>query len=65
MKNFGIRLKMLRESRRLTLEQLAKELNCAIYGLSLWEKSKRTLSLQMLIDLAKYFNVTVDYLIGL
>lgn len=65
MKNFGIRLKNLRESRGLTLEQLAKELNCAIYGLSLWEKDRQTLSLGSLIKLAKYFNVTVDYLIGL
>ena len=65
MKNFGIRLKKLRESRGLSVEQLAQELNCPIYCLILWEKDRQTLSLGSLIKLAQYFNVSIDYLIGL
>ena len=65
MKNFGIRLKKLRESRGLGVEQLAQELNWPIYCLILWEKDRQTLSLVSLIQLAQYFNVSIDYLIGL
>ena len=65
MENFGIILKNLREKRGLTLEQLAKDICIDKFALSLWEKDKKVLSLSKLIKLAKYFEVSMDYLLGL
>lgn len=65
MKNFGIRLKKLREERGLAVEKLANELKLTAFSILMWEKDKRVFSLKVLIKLAKYFNVTIDYLLGL
>ena len=65
MKNFGSRLTKLRKDRGLSLEQLAKELKFTKISLSLWENNQKALSINNLIKIAKYFNVSVDYLLGL
>ncbi len=65
MKNFGIRLKKLREERGLTVEMLANELKLTDFSILMWEKDKRVFNLKVLIKLAKYFNVSIDYLLGL
>ena len=65
MKNFGKRLTKLRKSNGLSLEELAKELSLTIICLDYWEKNKQTLTINNLIKIAKYFNVSVDYLLGL
>ena len=64
---FAERLKELREEKGLTQSQLANELDCQITrsAIGLWEKGKRTPSLEAAIVLAIYFNVTLDYLAGL
>ena len=65
MKTFGIRLKKLRESRGITLKELANCVKIDEFALIMWEKSKKVLNLDRLIKLAQYFNVTIDYLVGL
>lgn len=65
MKNFGKRLTKLREDRGLSLKDLANELKLTIICLDYWEKDKLTLSINNIIKMAKYFNVSVDYLLGL
>ena len=65
MKNFGLRLKKLRESRGITLKELANCVEIDEFALIMWEKSKKVLNLDRLIKLAQYFNVTIDYLVGL
>ena len=65
MKNFGIRLKRLREKRGLSIEALGKIANCHYCMVRDWENGKRTLTVSKLINLAQYFGVSIDYLVGL
>ena len=64
---FGERLKELRESKKLTQEELAKILNLSQSSIAYYESSKKPKqpSQRTLIKIAKYFNVTLDYLLGL
>lgn len=61
---FCERLRLLRLSKNLTLEQLATELDLVKQTIGNWEKGIRTPSLEASIALADYFNVSLDYLIG-
>ena len=65
MKNFGKRLTKLRKDKGLSLEKLAKELNFTEITLMFWEKGKMVLTISKIIKIAKYFDVSVDYLLGL
>lgn len=72
MSNLGTRLKAYRKSRNMTLEQLANVLNknnpnlkITKGRLSRWENDKEEPKLSSLKILADYFNVSLDYLIGL
>ena len=65
MENFGIRLKRLREDRGLSLEELGKIADCNYLMLRDWENGKMVLTVGKLIKLAQYFEVSVDYLVGL
>ncbi|SDD85921.1 helix-turn-helix domain-containing protein [Sporomusa acidovorans] len=64
-KIFCERLKALRLSQNLTLEQLANELDLVKQTIGNWEKGIRIPSLETSIALAEYFNVSLDYLVGL
>ena len=61
----GKRLKELRLEKGLTQKQLSKELNINSVTYLHYEKSQREPSLSLLADMAKYYNVSVDYLLGL
>lgn len=65
MQNFGKRLTKLRQGKGFSLEDLAKDLNLDKITLNMWENSKKVLSISKIIKIAKYFNVSVDYLLGL
>ncbi len=67
MNKFSERLQELRIEKNLSQSQLAKELNNELTNsaISLWELGKRTPNLDTLIVLAKFFNVSIDYLAGL
>lgn len=67
MNKFSERLQELRIEKNLSQSQLAKELNNELTNsaISLWELGKRTPNLDALIVLAKFFNVSIDYLAGL
>ncbi len=58
------RLKTLRLQRGITQEELAKIINVTKTTISYYENGKRIPTLQNLIDLSNYFEVTTDYLIG-
>ncbi|TEB13419.1 helix-turn-helix domain-containing protein [Pelotomaculum propionicicum] len=62
--NFSRRLISLREQAGLTQEQLARKLNISRSALSLWELGKREPNHSTLQLLAKFFNVSIDYLLG-
>jgi transcriptional regulator with XRE-family HTH domain len=70
IENIGKRLKELRESRQLTLDMVVYDLDATYEieltkgNLSRWENGKNYPSLYYAAYLAKYYGVSVDYLIG-
>lgn len=69
--NFGDILKQLRLNSNLTQEDLANKLN-ALYEIKLnkgmiskWESNKSEPSMKYVRVFSKFFNVTLDYLLGL
>lgn len=62
--SFSERLKELRTSKGLTMEQLAKEIDSTRGTISNFENKNKKPSLDMLIKLADYFDVSIDYLVG-
>ena len=58
-------LKDLRVEKGLTQDQLAKDINFSMSIVNKWENDKKNPSVQALKILAKYFNVSTDYLLGL
>lgn len=65
MKIFAERLKELRTEKGLTIIQLAKNTNLSKSALAYWENCRRIPNAETIITLAKYFNVSSDYLPGL
>ena len=67
MKNntFGQKLKLLRKKRGLTERQLGECLNFSNQFVSFWENGEREPKLDTLIAIAKFFDVSVDYLLGI
>ncbi len=65
MDSFGERLRVLRQEKSIGQVQLAKEINVGKSIISLWEQNKCEPTLSNLASLAKYFNVSIDYLAGL
>ena len=64
MYDFGARLRELREAKKLTQTQVAKRLNLhksSIYG---YENNIRIPSVEVLSQLALFYRVTTDYLLG-
>lgn len=57
-----MRLKSLRKTRGLSQEQLAKELDVARTTYNHYEIEKSEPNIKMLIKLADYFDVSLDYL---
>ena len=58
-----MRLKELRKSRKITQLKLAMELNMAQNTISRYETGEREPSINDLIKIADYFNVSIDYLL--
>lgn len=59
----GNRVRLLRERRGLTLEKLAEKLHCSYSHISQAERGARSYSIDLLIDMAEFFDVSLDYLI--
>ncbi len=62
---FGEHLKMLREKRNISREQIAEYLNITYSSISKYETNERFPDKENLIKLSQYFNVSIDYLLGL
>ena len=70
MENFdrevlGERLKMLRAEKNIGQNALAKQLELSNASISYWETGKQEPTAQAVFKLAKYFNVSADYILGL
>lgn len=61
---FPERLKELRQSNNLTMDMLGKEIGSTRGTISNFENGYKKPSLDILVRLADYFNVSIDYLIG-
>lgn len=58
-------LKDLRERNNLSQADVAKVLHCSQVAYGMYELGKRKLPVERLIILAKYYHVSLDYLVGL
>ena len=65
MVDFGNRLKTLRIRENMTQQQLANKLGLTKSVISAYETDLRLPSYDVLIHIAKIFNVTSDFLLGL
>ena len=59
-----MRLRDLREDSDLTQKQIADYLHIKQNTYCQYESGRRQIPLDMLIKLADYYNVTLDYLVG-
>ena len=59
-----MRLRDLREDSDLTQKQIADFLHVKQNTYCQYESGRRQIPLEMLIKLADYYNVTLDYLVG-
>ena len=58
------RIKFLRESNNLTQSELARQLGITRSSVNAWEQGISVPSTQYVVELARLFNVSVDYLLG-
>ena len=61
---FGDILSELREDRGLTQIELSKQLHISNSSISAYENGTRLPSIDILLNLAEFFDVTTDYLLG-
>ncbi len=62
---FGKNLRALREGQCVGQVKLAEDIGVSKGIISLWENGKREPTMSCLIAIAKYFDVSIDYLVGL
>ena len=61
----NLRIRDLREDNDLTQKDLAKLLGCTQQTYSRYETGEITIDINSLIKLAKFYNTSLDYLVGL
>ena len=64
MLNIGSRIIELRKAKNWSQEDLAKKINSSRIMIGKYERNDNAPSIEVLLKLAKIFDVTVDYLIG-
>lgn len=62
--NFSDRLILIRKSNNLTQRQLAIGVGLSEVGIQNYESGRRKPAFDVLIALADYFDVSLDYLVG-
>lgn len=62
--SLGEQIKKLRTSKKMTLSVMAERTGVTISTISAYENETRTPSLDVLVKIAKLFNVTTDNLLG-
>ena len=58
------KIKTLRENNGITQSELAKKLGLSRSGVNAWEMGISTPSTHYIVELAKFFNVSTDYLLN-
>lgn len=64
MATFGERLRSLRDERRKTQKEIAKQFKLAESSISMYERDERSPSQELTKDMAEFFEVSTDYLLG-
>lgn len=64
MTNFGKILRKLRKTNKIKIKDLANAIKLTPQAINYYESGKREPSLENLIAIADYFNVSLDYLVG-
>ena len=64
MSKFSERFKSLRQSRKLSQQELADRLHTSKSSVNMYERGEREPGLEMLENIADLFNVDMDYLLG-
>ena len=64
MSSFGTRLKRLRINKDMTQQDFAEHFDLNKSSISKYEKDKNLPENQLLVEIADYFDVSVDYLLG-
>lgn len=64
MSKFSTRLKELRTEKKLTSIELAKQIGVTKGTISFWENEVNEPKATYIIKMAKLFNVSTDYLLG-
>lgn len=59
------RIRLLRERKRMSQLMLGREIGVSQQIISRIENDISTLSIDLLVNLANYFNVTTDYILGI
>ena len=62
---FGKKLKELRQEKGLSQRKLGENLGVCNQTVSFWENGSREPDLDALVSLAKFFDVSLDFLLGL
>lgn len=62
--SFSDRLVLLRKQHNLTQKQLATEIHLSELAIQHYESQRRKPAFDILIALADYFDVSLDYLVG-
>lgn len=65
MYQFSDRLKSLRLERKISQNELSKKMELTRATINAWEMGISTPNAQSLVLLAKFFKVSVDYLLGM
>ncbi len=65
MRIFANRLRELREEKRLSMKQLAKHIGTTDATISNWENEINEPKISYIKEIAIFFGVTTDYLLGL
>lgn len=60
----GDTIKSLRQRKKIYQQELANNLSVSKSAVAMWETNKRTPDADTLIQIADYFDVSVDYLLG-
>ena len=59
-----IGLKLIRKEKNYNQQKVAMDLNISQESLSYYENGRREPSLKLLMDMSRYFNVSINYLIS-
>ena len=62
--SFGERLSEIIQERNITAKELANELGFSHRAINHWRKNERDIRLSNLIAISRYFNYSLEYLVG-